>query len=80
MAKALNIPTFSIFSPWIKKEGWNIFENNGTHVSIHLKDCNSSLYDTKMRKNSKKQAKLFYEAFLPEYILPKLKKYLKKNI
>ena len=80
MAKALNIPTFSIFSPWIKKEGWNIFENDGTHVSIHLKDCNSSLYDTKMREKLKKQAKLLYEAFLPEYILPKLKKYLKKNI
>jgi hypothetical protein len=33
-----------------------------------------------MREKLKKQAKLLYEAFLPEYILPKLKKYLKKNI
>ena len=77
MAKALNIPTFSIFSPWIKKEGWNVFENDGTHVSIHLKDCNSSLYDTKTQKKTKNGVKLLYEAFLPKYILPVLKDYLK---
>lgn len=77
MAKALDIPTFSIFSPWIKKEGWNGFENDGTHVSVHLKDFNSNLYDNKIQKEIKKEAKLFYEAFLPKYVLPVLKKFLK---
>ena len=79
MAKALDIPTFSIFSPWIKKEGWNGFENDGTHVSVHLKDFNSSLYDNKTQKEIKKEARLFYEAFLPNYFLPLLKKFLKTN-
>ena len=56
---------------------WNVFENDGTHVSIHLKDCNSSLYDTKTQKKTKNGVKLLYEAFLPKYILPVLKDYLK---
>ena len=77
MAKALDIPTFSIFSPWIKKEGWNGFENDGTHVSVHLKDFNSNLYDNKVQKEIKKEAKVFYEAFLPKYFLTVLKKFLK---
>ena len=28
MAKALNVPTFTIFSPWIKKEAWSLFEDD----------------------------------------------------
>ena len=77
MAKALDIPTFSIFSPWIKKEGWNGFENDGTHVSVHIKDFNSNLYDNKIQKEIKKEAKVFYEAFQPKYFLTVLKKFLK---
>ncbi|WP_290624886.1 glycosyltransferase family 9 protein, partial [Altibacter sp.] len=38
MAKALDIPTFSIFAPWILKEAWNSYEGDGTHRSVHLKD------------------------------------------
>jgi heptosyltransferase-2 len=28
MAKALNVQTFTIFSPWIKKEAWSLFEDD----------------------------------------------------
>src|SRR5690606_9639651 len=37
MAKALEIPTFSLFSPSVDKETWQIFEDE-KNISIHLKD------------------------------------------
>lgn len=76
MAKALDIPTFSIFSPWIKKEGWNGFENDGTHVSVHLKDFNSNLYDNKIQKEIKKDALELYLLLKPEKIMPRLTQFL----
>lgn len=77
MAKALNTPTFSIFSPWINKEGWNMFEDDKIHVSIHLKDCKPELYDNEMLKKLKNKSHLLYEAFKPKFIIPKLERYLK---
>ena len=44
MAKALNIPTFTIFSPWIKKEAWSMFEDGKSHVSVHLSDYQPQLF------------------------------------
>lgn len=77
MAKALNTPTFSIFSPWINKEGWNMFENEN-NVSLHLKDCKPELFDVEILKKRKGKAHLLYDAFLPEYIIPSLKIYLQQ--
>lgn len=78
MAKALDIPTFTIFSPWILKEAWNMFDNDRTHVSIHLKDIKPDIYDGKSLKTAKKEAFALYETFPPELIIPKLKTYLKQ--
>jgi heptosyltransferase II len=38
MAKALGIPTFTIFSPEVPKNDWNIFENDTTNISVHIDD------------------------------------------
>ncbi len=76
MAKALQIPTFTIFSPWIKKEAWNMFENNTTHVSTHLKDVKPELYEGKSLKEMKSNVFSLYEKLTPEHIIPKLKDYL----
>ena len=35
MAKALDIPTFTIFSPWINKNDWNCFEDGKNNISVH---------------------------------------------
>jgi len=78
MAKALNIPTFTVFSPWILKEAWNMFDNDTTHVSIHLKDIKPELYEGKSLKKMKDQVFSLYESFPPELIIPKLKTYLKQ--
>ncbi|MEH6536577.1 MAG: glycosyltransferase family 9 protein [Psychroserpens sp.] len=76
MAKALRIPTFTIFSPWILKEAWNMFDNGTTHVSIHLKDVKPELYEGKSLKEMKNEAFSLYETFPPKLIIPKLKAYL----
>lgn len=43
MAKALMIPTFSLFSPSVDKETWQIFEDE-KNISIHLKDLKPEIY------------------------------------
>jgi len=76
MAKALSIPTFTVFSPWVLKEAWNMFEDGKKHVSIHLKDVKPNLYDGKSLKDMKNNVHSLYEAFEPRVIIPKLKDYL----
>ena len=77
MAKGLNIPTFTIFSTWIRKEAWNSFEDGVQNVSVHLKDFKPELYGETSPKEMKKAALNLYEKFTPESIIPTLKKYLK---
>lgn len=79
MAKALDKPTFTIFSTWIIKEAWNSFENKTTTVSVHLKDYKPELYGKKTAKEMKNEALNLYEKFTPDLILPILKKYIKSN-
>lgn len=78
MAKALDIPTFTIFSPWILKEAWNMFDNNTTNVSIHLKDVKLELYEGKSLKEMKGEVFSLYKSFPPELIIPELKTYLEQ--
>ncbi|PKA83761.1 heptosyltransferase-2 [Ulvibacter sp. MAR_2010_11] len=75
MAKALNIPTFSIFAPWILKEAWNSYEASGKNMSVHLKDFFPKIY-TKHPKKYKNQAANLYKQLSPDYIIPELKNFL----
>ncbi|KJD34653.1 glycosyltransferase [Tamlana nanhaiensis] len=77
MAKALNVSTFTIFSPWIVKAAWNMFEDGKQHVSIHLNDVKPELYIDKKRKEIKASYRIYYEAFTPDLISNKLKAFLK---
>ena len=77
MAKALDIPTFTIFSTWIKKEAWNSFEDGTRNVSVHLKDFKPELYGSKSPKEMKKEAMTLYQSFTPDLITPSLENYLK---
>lgn len=78
MAKAIGIPTFTIFSTWIKKEAWNSFENGDTHVAVHLKDLRPALYGDKSAKEMKGKAMELYDAFTPDLVLPALSTYLER--
>lgn len=79
MAKALSIPTFTIFSTWIIKEAWNSFENETNTISVHLKDFKPELYGEKTAKEMKNQALDLYEKFTPNLIIPKIEKFLAIN-
>ncbi|SEL38438.1 heptosyltransferase-2 [Aquimarina amphilecti] len=76
MAKALDKPTFTIFSPWILKKDWNMFEDGITHESVHLYDTKPELYWDKTPKEMKDQAIELYKNLSSELIIPKLRSYL----
>ncbi len=76
MAKALDIPTFTIFSPWIIKKDWNMFEDGIKNDSIHLADVKPELYKSKSIKEIKEKSIKLYQEFSSELIIPKLKSYL----
>ncbi|WP_418513246.1 glycosyltransferase family 9 protein [Corallibacter sp.] len=77
MAKALNIKTFTIFSPWIDKDTWSIFEDDSNNASVHLKDYKPDLYANKTEKEMKPQAMSLYQEFNPDFFEKQLVSFLK---
>ncbi|WP_168796601.1 glycosyltransferase [Cognatitamlana onchidii] len=77
MAKALHVRTFSIFSPWIDKATWNLYENED-NMSVHLKDYKPNLY-TQPEKLYKGESLNFYEKFTPDLFIDKLHLFLNTN-
>jgi heptosyltransferase-2 len=67
IAKAIEIPTFTIFSPNIKKKDWNIFEDGRQNISVHVDDY----FDTKAQN---------YDNFEPSLFYDKLKFFCKLNL
>ena len=65
MAKALNKPSFIIFSPWINKESWNTYEDGKYHRTVHLKDFSNHLNGLS-RKEKKTQTKELYSQLTPD--------------
>lgn len=80
MAKALNIPTFSIFSPWITQAGWETFKNYGINESVHLNNYKPILINGKSRKQLKKDAHILYAKFKPSFFNEKLANFLDTKI
>lgn len=77
MAKALGIPTFAIFSPWIKKESWsNSADKN--HVAVHLKDFLPEIYNGKSPKEFKNQSLELYKKLKFSLFENSLKEFLKR--
>ena len=74
MAKALDIPTFTIFSPFILKNDWNMFENETTNISVHLSDY----YPNLELKNSKNDTGI-YKLLKPELFNKLLLLFLNNN-
>ncbi|SHG18993.1 glycosyltransferase family 9 protein [Flavobacterium defluvii] len=80
MAKALEKPSFIIFSPWIEKKIWATFEDGIHHLSVHLKDYRSDLFEQKSEKMLKKEALSLYQEFKPEFFKDKIESFIEKNI
>ncbi len=80
MAKALNKPTFIIFSPWIEKKAWNTFEDGKKHLSVHLKDYKPEYFTDKTLKQIKKENNNLYQLFLPDFFGDLLTHFIKSNL
>jgi heptosyltransferase II len=70
MAKAMNIPTFTIFSVGIDKNSWNAFENETTNISVHVHDY----VDNKIT-----DYKILADLFAPELFENRLLNFLNFN-
>lgn len=80
MAKAIGVPTFSIFSPQIRKESWSIYEDGKQNSSVHLKDFNPELFKGLSKKELRKKAAVLYEQLEPNLIFAKLTRFLEENL
>lgn len=78
MSKALNIPTFTIYAPWINRNSWNIFEETGLHEIVHLSDYFPELYKNKHPKNFKEKALEWYNKLNPSLFSEKLQRFATK--
>ncbi len=79
MGKALNLPTFAIFSPWIRKETWGAAQKDSINKTVHLKDFKPNLFKNYDQKVFKKNSLELYKAFKPELIKLNLIAFIKKN-
>lgn len=78
MAKALDIPTFAIFSPSIKRKNWNIYEDGLKQVSTHPEDFFPQDFKNKSKKQILNNTDAIYKKFKPEFIKPDLINFLKR--
>ena len=76
MAKALNKPSFIIFSPWINKESWNTYEDNTFHKTIHLKDYRKTLLKEYTKKELKENCKTLYLDLKPSLFSNELRNFI----
>jgi heptosyltransferase-2 len=76
MAKALFIPTFSLFSPSVDKETWQIFEDE-KNISIHLKDLKPEIYQEFDEKYIKENTFKYFEEYPIALIKEKLQDFFK---
>ena len=83
IAKALQKPTFTIFSPYINKEDWSSFEDGIIHQSVHLLDFYPNAITALSYEQSKeieKNPRKLYLKLTPELIIPKLDLFLKHHL
>lgn len=80
MAKALNVPTFSIYSPWISKLAWHTFSDNESNLAVHLSDFLPDLIKGKSKKELKADSESLYKLFEPHFFQKALRNYLDNEI
>jgi ADP-heptose:LPS heptosyltransferase len=81
MAKALNKPSFTIFSPYVKKNDWATFEDGLQNISVHLNDFKPELINTNLpHKEIKNNAAVLYQQFDPKLFKDKIKFFMDQNL
>ncbi|WP_273566280.1 glycosyltransferase family 9 protein [Maribacter halichondriae] len=77
MAKALGVPTFCIFSPFIIKGAWHS-ENKSLHYGIHLSDYYPQKLEKMDNKEIKRNIVALYASLEPKLFKEPLLEFLKK--
>jgi len=80
IAKALNKPSFIIFSPWIKKRMWATFEDGKLHDSVHLSDYKPDLISPLSKNELKSNSISLYPYLKPSLFSSKLKNFIRYNL
>ncbi|WP_350292335.1 glycosyltransferase family 9 protein [uncultured Croceitalea sp.] len=80
MSKALDIPNFSIFSPWINKKAWLTYNQNTTNRAVHLGDYLENDINLIPKKERKKNSLELYQRFKPEYFKEELLNFVKSEV
>jgi heptosyltransferase-2 len=83
IAKALNKPTFTIYSPYMEKEDWNSFEDGIEHDSVHLLEEKPNLFKEFTRDSRKKieeNPEELYKELTPDIIIKKMKPFLEGHL
>ena len=83
IAKALDKPTFTIFSPYINKDDWSSFEDGIFHKSTHLLDFLPNAISELSYEKSKeieKNPREMYLKLTPEMIWPELESFLNNQL
>lgn len=80
MAKALGIPSFSIYAPWIDQNEWNFFEDGTKHCSVHLHNFRPELLKNTSTKQQKNQSQQLYQQLKPELFTGQLLQFYNHNL
>ena len=79
MSKALDKPTFSIYSPHKFPVDWGCFEDGIKHVSVHFQDLNKRAVDTTSEKKLHNNAHIYYKQLTYNYVREECDKFLQNN-
>ena len=79
MAKALGIPNFSIFSPWISKTAWLTFNHVQKNQAVHLADFAPEILEMP-KKERKADAEALYQQFKPKMFLKQLDRFVQNEV
>ena len=76
MGKALKVPSFCIFSPYISKQNWFWSATDAIDYAVHIADVIDFSKEDKAK--SKANPENYYKKLKPKYIIPELSKFLSK--
>ena len=80
ISKALNKPTYTIFSPYIKIDDWNTFTQNPLFEYSDLKQLKPQLFENETQKQWRKRSLELYQEYTPDLISSSINNFMKKNI
>ncbi|TWP27334.1 glycosyltransferase [Apibacter muscae] len=80
IAKALNIPTYSIFSPHKFRKDWGCYENLAIHQSFHLTDLFPEIYKLYSIKEILNNPEPFYKLMYTNKVIPKIHEFITETL